>query len=67
MKISIKAARVNAGLTITAAAMKLGLAVSTLSSYENGKTRTPFDVAAKMSDLYGMPLENLMATKEGIG
>lgn len=64
MKISIEAARVNAGLTITEAAKELGVCVSTLSGYENGKIPR-FDVIEKMSALYNMPIENLRVGKEG--
>lgn len=64
MKISIAAARVNAGLTITEAAKALGISVGTLSTYENGKTVPRFDVIQKMSVLYNMPIENLRIEKE---
>ena len=59
MKISIEAARVNAGFTITEAAKELGVATSTLSSYENGKTSPRYDVLEKMAALYNWPIENL--------
>ena len=59
MKISIEAARVNAGFTITEAAKLLGVATSTLSSYENGKTSPRYDVLEKMAILYNWPIENL--------
>lgn len=58
MKISIRAARVNAGLRLTEAANALGVAVSTLSDYENGKTSPRGDVLVKMSELYSWPVEN---------
>ena len=59
MKISIEAARVNAKMRIDVAAKALGIATSTLSSYENGKTHPRFDVLEKMSVLYNIPLDNL--------
>lgn len=65
MKISIAAARVNAGLNINEAAKKLGVATSTLSSYENGKTSPRHKVLEKMSVLYNWPIENLRVEKEG--
>jgi predicted transcriptional regulator len=65
MKISIEAARVNAGLRLTEAAKELGVATSTLSGYENGKTKPPFNVVEKMSVLYNWPIENLKVGKEG--
>ena len=65
MKISIRAARVNAEMRINEAAEKLGVATSTLSSYENGITKPRFDVLEKMSVLYDIPVENLRVNKEG--
>lgn len=59
MKISIKAARVNANLTITEAAGKLGVCVSTLSGYENGAVIPRADMMEKMAVLYGIPIEYL--------
>jgi transcriptional regulator with XRE-family HTH domain len=59
MKISIEAARVNAGFTIVEAAKELGVATSTLSSYENGRTSPRYDVLEKMAVLYNWPIENL--------
>ena len=64
MKISIEAARVNAGLTIREAAKELGVSASTLSGYENGKTKPSFDIIQKMANLYNWPIENLRVGKE---
>ena len=65
LKISIKAARVNADLNITKAAKELGVATSTLSGYENGDVIPRFDMLEKMSALYNIPIENLRVAKEG--
>ena len=65
MKISIEAARVNAGLTLTEAAKELGVATSTLSGYENGKTFPRYDILKKMAVLYNWPIDNLRVGKEG--
>jgi transcriptional regulator with XRE-family HTH domain len=65
MKISIKAARVNAELNITKAAEELGVATSTLSGYENGAVVPRYDMLVKMSALYNIPIENLRVKKEG--
>lgn len=64
MKISIEAARVNAGLRLNDAAKELGVATSTLSGYENGKTKPPFDIVEKMAVLYNWPIEYLRIGKE---
>jgi transcriptional regulator with XRE-family HTH domain len=63
MKISIEAARVNAGLTLRDAAKELGVSASTLSGYENGKVPR-FDIIQKMAVLYNWPIENLRVGKE---
>lgn len=65
LKISIKAARVNADLNITKAAKELVVATSTLSGYENGDVIPRFDMLEKMSALYNIPIENLRVAKEG--
>lgn len=59
MRISIKAARVNAELGIAEAAKRLGVATSTLSGYENGAVVPRYDMLVKMSALYNIPMENL--------
>lgn len=64
MKISIEAARVNAGLTLREAATELGVSVSTLSGYENGKVKPRFDTIEKMAVLYNWPIENLRVGEE---
>lgn len=65
MKISIRAARVNAELRLEQAAKELGVATSTLSAYENGKPNPRFEMLEKMSALYNIPIENLRVAKEG--
>lgn len=64
MKISIEAARVNAGFTLVKAAKELGIATSTLSGYENGKCCPRYDVMKKMAALYNWPIDNLRFGKE---
>lgn len=59
MKITPKAARINAGFTQKMAADELGCNKSTLSNYETGKTFPPMDFAADMAALYGVSLDEL--------
>lgn len=59
MKITIKAARVNAGLTLREAAKALGISDCTLSSYENGKTAPKWKMLERMAELYHAPIECL--------
>lgn len=56
-KISLKAARVNAGLNQKAAAKQLGITDATLHSYEIGRTIPDYDVVQKISELYKYPLD----------
>lgn len=56
-KISIKAARVNANLTLEQAAVELGVTRSTLSDYECGKTSYKQEVLNKMLEVYDIPFE----------
>ena len=54
MGITMKAARVNAGLTQKDAAKALGISKGTLSGYEAGKVIPKMDIAKKMATLYGV-------------
>lgn len=59
-KITLAAARVNAGLTIREAAERLHISTRTLSSWENGKTAPNTDKLAQMLQIYAVPLELLI-------
>ena len=59
VSISMKAARVNAGLTLEEAAKALGINKNTLISYESGKVSPRVDTAKKMSELYGIPISGI--------
>ena len=59
MAISMKAARVHAGLTQKQAAKELGMSKSTLASYESGKTVPKIDVAQQMASLYGFTVNEI--------
>lgn len=54
-KISIKAARVNAGLTQKAAAKRLGISQDTLAKYEKESGKMSLEMFNKISDLYKIP------------
>lgn len=56
-KISLSAARVNAGLSQKAAAKKLGINVRTLQNYENGKTSPNWNIVRKIEKLYVFPID----------
>lgn len=59
LKISLKAARVNAGLSQKEAAEKLDVSNKTLCSWEGGATMPSADKIASICDLYGIPYDNI--------
>lgn len=69
MQISLKAARVNANLRQKEAAEALGVDVSTLLSWEKGKTYPKINQMQEMSRLYHCPIDAIFlpmkSTKSG--
>lgn len=57
LKISMRAARVNANLTRREAAEMLGITLDTLRNYESGRTIPRADIMAKMEEVYRFPAE----------
>ena len=53
MKISIKAARVNANISAESVAKKLDITVDTLYNWEKGKTIPNICFVKKLADIYG--------------
>lgn len=60
MAITIKAARVNVGLTQEQAAKALGITRSTLASYEAGKTIPDIEMGKKIAVLYKTSVDCLI-------
>lgn len=58
-KISLKAARVNKGLTQEAAAKMLGISVFTLINYESGKSYPDVPIIKQIEKVYGVPYHML--------
>lgn len=56
-KISLNAARVNAGLTQEQAAKAIGKTKQTIVNWETGKTGIKYSDLVKLSELYRMPVE----------
>lgn len=54
-KITMAAARVNAGLSQDQASKKLDISKETLSNYENGKTRPSWNMVKRMEEVYNFP------------
>lgn len=59
LTMTIKAARVNAGLTQKEAAEKLGISYQTLSRYENNPGQMPVKMVLDMCDLYHTNVDSL--------
>lgn len=58
--ITLKAARVNRGLTQDEAAKLLGVSVSTLQKYEAGKSFPNVPTINKMEQIYGIKYEHII-------
>ena len=58
-KITIRAARVNAGLSQKEAADRLGVSNKTLGNWENGITFPPVDKIPEICELYGWSYDDL--------
>ena len=58
-KISLRAARVNAGLTQEEASERVGCARSTLNGYESGRTQPTYKTLKALCELYGIQTEML--------
>lgn len=59
MEISLKAARVNAGLTQKEVADHVGMSKNTIASYEAYETKPDVLTAQKMAELYGVSVNNI--------
>lgn len=57
IKISLSAARVNAGFTQKEAAEKLGIGNKTLGNWENYLSFPGADMIPKICELYGLPYD----------
>ena len=64
MAISIKAARVNAGLTQEATAKALGISKNTIISYEAYVTFPDINTAKAMAALFNMSVDDIAWSKE---
>ena len=59
LKISLRAARINANLTLIEAAKKLGVNKSTLLSWEKHSGNVTAINQARLSNLYNIPVDNI--------
>lgn len=58
MKVSFRAARINANLKMQEAAEMLEIATSTLCEYEAGRYEPRFSTVQKMAEIYGCTLDD---------
>lgn len=63
-KITLAAARVNAGLTQTEAAEKIGVSQITISNWETGKTSPKMSIVPIIADLYKIPVHDLLFARK---
>mgnify|MGYP000569841770 CR=1 FL=1 len=59
LRISLKAARVNAKLTQKEAAKRLGVCVATLQNYESGNSVPDWNTVRQIERVYGIQAENI--------
>lgn len=59
MQITLKAARVNAGLTQEQVQQATGFARSTLAKWEQGRTSPRVEDLVILCNLYGVPTEHI--------
>ena len=64
MKIRLAAARVNAGFTQRQVAEKLNVTQNTIVAWENGSNEPKISQARALSNLYDMPLDNIIFLPE---
>ena len=59
IRISLKAARVNAKLNQKEAAKRLGVCVATLQNYESGNSIPGWDIVRKIETVYGISADHI--------
>lgn len=60
MKITLKAARVNAGLTQEYVARHIKKSKNTIVNYENGKSVPDIETGKTLASLYGMSVDDII-------
>ena len=61
-RITLRAARVNAGMSRKQAAAKINISAWTLMNYENGKTYPDVPVIKRIEETYGVKFEDIVFT-----
>lgn len=65
-RITLKAARVNAGYTQKEVAESIGVAETTIFNWENGKSRMPLEGLVKLANLYKMGIDDFLLPRKSI-
>lgn len=65
-KITLAAARVNAGLNQQEAARALGVSVATLQNYESGKTIPQWSTVRKIEEVYHFPADYIFLSRNSL-
>jgi len=63
-KITLRAARVNAGLTLKEAAAKIGISVATLHKWEHDSSSIKVSQIKKIEEVYQYPTDNIFFGNE---
>lgn len=66
MQITIKAARVNAGLKQSELAKAVGVATQTVNAWENGHTEPKINQAKKICEVLGVSVEDIFFPTKSI-
>lgn len=66
MQITIKAARVNAGLSQSELARAVGVSTQTLNAWENGHTEPKIGQAKKICEVLGVSVEKIFFPTKSI-
>ena len=64
IKITLKAARVNLGMTLKDAAIYFAIHYETLARYENDSTNVPLTFYNQIEKVYGIPVDNIFFGKK---
>jgi transcriptional regulator with XRE-family HTH domain len=63
-KITLRAARTNAKLSLVEASTEIGINFQTLSKYENDSSNIPVSLVNKLSELYFYPTDYIFLGKD---
>jgi transcriptional regulator with XRE-family HTH domain len=65
-KITLRAARINKGMTAKEVAQLTNKSAATISKYENDSSEIPWDLLSRLLEIYGVPQEHIFFGKESV-